>query len=188
MEPILYDEPFILQARVVDKEDVEQEAHLLRLQGIEPNRRIIRMKLSQGEPTFSGDPGALATPIATTRIPPTVVIEMLLSWALQHRDELVTFQVLDFLDEPDEVKLDLLVRQLKGEKEKPVKERSLSEALYAFILQSPGRNIEDIYEFARTIHQSKRPEAAVRQFLRRAVREGRVIKDVDTYTAIAKEK
>lgn len=186
MEAFNFDDPFILQARIVDQEDVNQEAALLRLQGIMPNRRIIRLKMSQGEPTFSGDPGSLAQPISTVKIAPMEVIEMIISWALQQVPELAK-EILDFLDEPSETVLQALIERVRQDipggsvKRTSAAPGSLSAVIFKY-LQEP-KHIDELYELARGIHTAERPEAAVRQYLRRAVRAGKVTKSGDTYVA-----
>jgi hypothetical protein len=189
-----FDEPFRLQSPVVDREDVEQEAELLKLQGITPNRRIIRMRLTQhsGELLFQGDPGTLAQPIASTTVPPVAVVEMLVSWAIQQSDEVAT-AILGFLDEPSDAHLDKVVTKLKkaGLVTTPAKgsknRGSLAEALARYLAQGP-RSKDDLYAYARTIHHAERPEAAVRQFLRRGLKNGTLVATDNLYHLVEEAK
>lgn len=171
-----FDNPFILQAPTVDKDDIDQEMELLKLQGVRVSRRIVTLRLSQNaEATFQGDPGSIASPITTRSLPPHEVVNQLIEWAIEQSAE-VSRAVLDFLAEPDDDQLDDLVARLKKSgaiaRKSPPKAKNgmLSQVLFTYISEK-ARTREELYAYARTLHQAERPEAAVRQYLRRAVRE-----------------
>jgi hypothetical protein len=181
-----YDNPFILQAAEVDRQDVDQEMELLRLMGLKPNRRIVTARLSQvTEGIFQGDPGSLASPIVTRTLPPVQVVQQLIAWAIDQSDEISKI-ILDFIVEPDDDQLEGIINQLsdagllKSKKQKTAGKGILSETLTAYIAERP-RTKEELYDYARVIHQAKRPEAAVRQYLRRAVSNGQLICTNDRY-------
>lgn len=176
MNDYSYDNPFVLQATVVENADVEQEVALLELQGFKVSRHIVRLRLAQENRglVFQGDPGSMAEPIAVNRMAPRAVVEQLIEWATEQDHDLAR-QVLDFIAEPDEELLNAIVLRLKRAKlvstDQPTDRPAgtLSAVLTTYIRQKP-RTKEELYDYARTLHQAERPEAAVRQFLRRAVR------------------
>jgi len=180
-----FDNPFILQASIVDNDDIDQEMALLKLEGITASRRIVSMKLMQkSEALFQGDPGAMASPIITRTLPPAEVVQMLISWATQ-QDNDIAQAILDFLVEPDEEELETLVKLLKRQglahKTKPAAKAVLSDTLTAYLSKRP-RSKEELYDYTRTMHTANRPEAAVRQYLRRATRSGLLIETNGLYS------
>lgn len=183
-----FDNPFVLQASVVEKEDVDQEMALLKLQGITASRHIVMMKLMQkSEALFQGDPGAIAQPIISRTLPPSEVVQMLINWAV-HQNQEISRAVLDFLEEPNDDELETLVSLLQSaglaRKVKPSSNGRLSDTLTAYLLKKPSTK-EELYEYTRTIHQATRPEAAVRQYLRRAVSNGLLV-EIDCRYWVAK--
>lgn len=179
--PYQLDEPaYIIQPPDYDEEDLQQEAALLRLEGIKPSMTLLRKKAKiYTEYLFSGDV-PLATPLFRSPTPPLDVIEALILWASQQDPE-VNRLIINFLDDPGEEVLNQTLKELSrrgllAKSTMPTTcEMSLSKLIFEF-LETP-REIEEIYEFVRSIgHVSKRPEAAVRQILRRFVQKGDVVK------------
>lgn len=180
-----YDNPFVLQAAEVDREDIDQEIALLELQGITVNRRIVRMRMMQRtEALFQGEPGLIVQPMNVRSLPSDETIDQLLEWAIEQSRE-VTKLVLDFLAEPDDNTLEDVVKQLaahgliQGSTKAP--KGNLTETMLAYIAEKP-RTKEDLYAYARTMHNTKRPEATVRQFLRRTTRNNQLVEIDGLYT------
>lgn len=181
-----FDNPFILQAADVDSDDIDQEIALLELQGIKVNRRIVRMRMMQRtEALFQGEPGLIVQAIDTRPMPSDETVDQLIAWAIQ-QSAAVSRLVLDFLAEPDEDRLEEVVQFLRaaglaqGSTKAP--RGNLTETMMHYIAEKP-RSKEDLYAYARTMHNTKRPEATVRQFLRRAVRINQLVANTDgTYS------
>lgn len=168
-----FNSPFVLQSSVVESADIDQEVALLQLQGIKVSRRIVRLRLAQDtQLVFQGDPGSIAQPIDVRQLPPREVIERLIEWAIEQSNEL-SREVLDFLAEPDEDRLTSIIKKLPPPAETPEKRNpgTLSHTLTLYLEKAP-RTKEELYSYTRTLHQAARPEAAVRQYLRRAERAG----------------
>jgi hypothetical protein len=177
MNDQLFDNPFVLQSATVDQDDIDQEIALLELQGITVNRRIVRMRMMQRtEGLFQGEPGLIAQPMEVRSLPSDETVDDLLDWAIEQSAE-ITRLVLDFLAEPDDDRLENVVQQLsaagliKGSTKGP--RGNLTETMLHYIAEKP-RSKEDLYAYARTMHNTRRPEATVRQFLRRAVRSNQL--------------
>ena len=173
-----YDNPFILQSVEIDRDDIDQEMALLRLMGLKPNRRIVTAKLSlNAEALFQGDPGNIASTIVNRSLPPVEVVQRLIEWSIDQSDDIGKL-ILDFLAEPDDDRLDEVIDQLKSTgiiRGKVVSSGRglLSETLTIYLSERP-RSKDELYEYARVIHSAKRPEAAVRQYLRRALKQGQL--------------
>lgn len=174
---------FIIQAPTVDEDDVEQEAALLRLMGKTPSKALIRKKLQvYGAALFSGElPFASAMPGTSvgdySSYPSEEVVQVLGDWA-RTQPKGLAMAVMSFIEDPSEEQLQDILRLIRKTPEaKQYRQaqgnNSFSAMLKNFILTGKGsRSIEELYEYARTVHSAKRPEATVRQALRRLIREG----------------
>jgi len=162
------EQPYTLQIPIICEDDVRQEAELLRLQGKNPSARLIRMRLEgqmTNEQVFSGDLGAEASPVfLPSPVASHATISALVQWACDQGDA-IQEQILTFLDDPSEESLGQTLRALGYSEERTHERPTLSSALRRALHAAPCSK-DDLYALARSVHQSKRPEAAVRQFLR----------------------
>jgi len=186
---------FVCQPVTVDREDVAQEIELAKLMGVaRPSARLIRLSLEAEANTsmsFSGDPGSMATPVTGSRpIASPEVLERLMEW-VETQPVDIAAEVLRFLggNVDDELALDHLMKYLgrrgviTDNSPKPRHQPSLAGLLFEYC-RTP-RTRQELYDYARAIgHTAKRPEASVRQFLRRYTRTGAIVQDgaADVFT------
>jgi hypothetical protein len=164
------------------EEDIKQEAELLKLRGKTPSLRILRKKFNRFEALLAGMDedlkGAEPPPWDLAPMPPQEVIDQLIDWAM-NQSEVISMIIFDFLEEPSDESLTTTISILKENGvdlfTKKVVRKSLTTIIIEAINQEP-RDIYDLYELARKELQSERPEAAVRQILRRLQRAGQVIR------------
>ncbi len=161
----------------IDHQDVLQEAELLRLQGKIPNLRIIRKRLSRGVLLYDLPPED-AQPFEESPYDPEVT-EALIDWALQQTEK-IQERIFLFLEEPTHEAVPSLLIFLRRQNIPlnlidTAPTGSLSKLLMR-TLHEP-QYLDDLYELARRSHVSERPEAAVRQFIRRAQKEGKILQD-----------
>lgn len=185
----------LLLTPVVTKEDLDQEMELLRLQGKNPSRSIVYKKLSRYESLLFDSigtpdiPGAEPIPWEGEPTPTLEIMTQLISWAIQQSIQIQNV-VLSFLegrsDESETVEklisLGIISRQnkrlLRSGGEFTL---SLTDIILKKLEESVQVNIKDLYRSAREFTVSKRPEAAVRQIMRRFIRLGivtRISEDV----------
>lgn len=152
----------------MDNEDLQQEAQLLRLQGITPNLSLLRKRMAHEMDTFDELPFG-AAPIFDEPGYDYSVTEQLVTWALEQSIE-ISDRVLEFLEDPSEEELPDLLSYLKdsGVKIHKVKKntQSASQVLLRALKVRP-HDPGELVEIIRSINPSRRPEALVRQFLRR---------------------
>lgn len=180
----MHDSPEVhpLQFAVVDEDDVRQEAELLRLLGKVPNKRIIRSRLQgQQRSLLSGELPEESIPIGfltQTPTPSDETIEALVDWALTQVAP-VQEAFFTFLEDPETHLLETLqllrkYEVLQSQNVQPTKSVSLSSI---FTSALPATK-EQLYELARSIQdRTERPEATVRQWLRRNLRNGLLEQD-----------
>jgi hypothetical protein len=178
---------YVVQGREVDRDDIEQEAAIFEWQtGKRANRALIARNLANDEPasTFAGDPSAIASPLPVgMAIPDPKVINQLVEWSLAQSVK-IREAILEFLEEPGDDSLNSTLALLIDEgiiaaitPEKPVKKAGFIDALMR-LLQTDHRDYSstELYDWARTVHLAKRPEATVRQAMRRLIEQGKVVK------------
>lgn len=174
-------QPFNLDLPPVSSDDLEQEAALLRLQGVQnPSKRLIHKRLSRAEGIFSEIPLGSAPLWSEEPVPDRNVTEALVDWALQQSDEISDI-VFNFLDHPEDQDLDEVIASLKTlgveiysfKRKKQSTPRSLTQIIIAELKKHP-QTTQALYELARNIQPTRRPEAAVRQILRRLDKSGEV--------------
>lgn len=165
-----------------DREDVEQEMALQRLLGKEPKRPprsvVYGREMSYGLITPDGVP-----PLDTGSSVNMEALETLMEW-LQTQSDQIQVAVLAFLADPENTRRWKTVARLINIVEIPQpspEEKRRSQSLVGLILRVLPANIDDLYQMARQQHPSRRPEAAVRQILRRLTREQKVVKRGDLY-------
>lgn len=161
----------------IDHQDVLQEAELLRLQGKIPNLRIIRKRLSRGVLIYDQPPED-AQPFQESSYDPEVT-DALIDWALQQTEK-IQERIFLFLEEPKHEAVPSLLIFLRRQNiplnlVDSAPTGSLSKLLMR-TLQKP-QTLETLYEIARSSHTAERPEAAVRQFIRRAKKEGKILEE-----------
>jgi hypothetical protein len=172
-----------LQLSIPDYDDVNQEAELLKLQGIVPNKRIIRQRLALQAPELLFNLGPdEAEPIYHQHPTPSLeTMEQLIDWTLQQAGP-VQEQLFRFLDDP-EAQIDETLRFLEQhEVIRPIRPSEdvripLAEIMRNSLPRSRGELATLIKEVSPS---TRRPEATVRQFLRRGLNQGtlRIIDDV----------
>lgn len=181
----------------VDEDDVNQEVELLKLMGIEkPNKSIIRARLAKARELLYSEKLPRSARVLEYGLDDTSnlslsQIEQLTEWALEQEDETACEMVLGFLDNPSEAALatilkylvnhNLISRSNKKLASKKTTEQPKSVSLGSLILKTLSCEhqtpIEQLYELGRSVLHSNRPEAAVRQALRRLL-SSRQIKEV----------
>lgn len=194
---------------IIEYDDIKQEVELLKLQGHERvNRRFVRQRLLAKQREFlfwdelmdlegivnlrvlmsGGSREAVLSPDQYSHI---------MTWAAEKGDEILD-RVGDFLEEPSEEALVELLSFLTATGViQPVTKHILPERsapdplpghhatsltslfLRAFKQQDQEISVDYFYQVARQEHQSKRPEAATRQILRRLTRDGTLLKTDD---------
>lgn len=161
----------VVQLPVVDIEDVRQQAELLKLTGVtHVSYGLLRRRMQPREQIFQGDVDALPLP-GTPPLPDPDVIETLLEWTLAQVSE-VQAQMFAFLEDPDtefdETVEFLVSAQILQSPKRHSHGRELSTAAL-FLAALPATKLE-LYAYARSILTStRRPEATVRQWLRRSL-------------------
>ena len=172
---------------VVERQDIDQEVALLKLQGVEhPNRSLIYKRLARQEfASFDEMPESMSFSPVFDSGPETdpFVIERLVNWAMEQEDDIATI-VFEFLDEPSEDSLQDAMTRLTDagislEEVQPTKEKTLTEFLLDRLFHNDF-TVDELYSLARTEYISRRPEAAVRQFIRRLSAAGRIIQHGET--------
>lgn len=188
---------YLIQGREVDREDIDQEAAIFEWEtGKRANRALIAKHLANQDPaaTFSGDPTTVAWALPTgLNLPNPRVIQKLVDWSLEQSDRIRSV-MLDFLDEPSEESLVSTLAILMDEgiiqSAIPPKAEKASFADAIVRLLTTDRRIyssQELYAWARGIHSAKRPEATVRQALRRLISLGKVTKLGDSQYQITEE-
>jgi hypothetical protein len=170
------------------REDLDQEIELLKLEGVKnPKRSLIYKRMLHKEQIFDEIPEGV---IVQTLIDPTPesdpeVIERLVEFALDQEIELQTV-ILDFLDNPSEQslqetlqKMSLLGFELFELPEIP-KPKTLTQII-SETLSKGALTLDELYGLARSLHPSKRPEAAVRTVLRKLLAQGVIYYDGSHY-------
>jgi hypothetical protein len=180
----------------VDPQDINQEMELQRLEklarGQEPHirRDLITAKLSYSRELLHdgnlyvdaeqlGDDGST---------PPFEVVDQLVAWSIE-QSAAIQEQMFRFFEQP-EVEFENTLKLLHKKKllSKPTRvitqERESLAALIERTLENAAREGKrivkaDLYEMARASHISRRPEAAVRQSLRRYISSGWLTEEPD---------
>lgn len=191
----------------IEKEDVEQEYAILawKFRGTDkvPSRKLIywRMKSKAREYLYWDEVpvgSSYINPVDEELTPSVEVIEALVAWA--SKQELrIRDKVLEFLDNPSDSDLHHLLTLLRqagllaadfspqGEPKAPRSIGSRKGTLVQLVLKAlelPTTKA-DLYNMARQLVHSRRPEAALRQTLRRLLEEKLIIEtDTDVYVKV----
>lgn len=171
----------------VQSEDIEQEAALLILQGKTPSRTLIYKRLSRGDAIFDEIPQGSTLLFSDNPVPDENVTRQLVEWALE-QEERTQQLIFDFLDDPSDEALPGLLSQLDKQgvqlySREIKREKSLTQVILDEITKAP-RTIEELYELGRQVHVSRRPEAAVRQVLRRLTEQRILSLEKGLYTKV----
>jgi len=161
----------------VDPQDVEQEAELLRLQGINPHKGIIWKRLAHKEAIYDEIPSGASLLWSDEPYPDPLVTEELVKWAMG-QSEAISEVIFNFLESPSDEGVDEVTQQLKSLgvdlfSREVKKEKSLTQIILE-LLEKKAYSLVELYEIGRALQPSNRPEAAVRQIMRRLTREDRV--------------
>src|SRR6185369_17826584 len=170
---------------------VNQEAALWEWQhpGQRANRQLIRKSLENKVPevTYSGDVTAVASSLPVgLNLPDAKVIEALVKWSLE-QSEVVKAAMFQFLVQPEDRLEETIAFLMSAEiitKVAPVvaEKTGFIDALVKLFESRRVIARADLMVWARTIHQAKRPEATLRQALRRLLSQGKIEKvDNDSY-------
>lgn len=169
---------YIIQSPVIDRDDINQEAELLKLEGvINPSKSLIAKRLANQQPAslFQGEIGSIARPLEVSPGVNIIALERLVQWSIV-QSERIQQAVTAYLDDPNDEVFGRTIKILqeegiiKIEPKPPANAFSFSAALIRLLEREPkGLEIHDLYTWARGIHSAKRPEATVRQTLRRLV-------------------
>lgn len=167
------------------EEDINQEAELLRLSGKTPSKKLLRLKASVFREVLFADqlPGSATPLFEGVLIPPQGVIEQIVEWAVIQSEE-VQSMIYRFLEEPSEEGLAEILSELRlqgvllppMDSKPPGKPMPFSQLLLYLLDKNGPMTLDQIYTLAREHMLSRRPEAAVRQLLRRYISEGKVEK------------
>lgn len=181
-------------ANLIDVQDVNQEAELLKLEGITPHRGLIKKRLihASGMLSYFHDLPDTATAI---QISPEPLSELDYNLLVQYLYSLPIPAdiVSEFLDNPDdEATLDILLTELyavssltpKHWKESKPKYKSLKIILLETIQERGKMSLEELFQFGSSIHVSKRPTQAVRISLRRLIQSKDIEEKNGIYYAI----
>lgn len=184
------EDPIILLTPVTDEEDISQEAAILQWQGKVPNRKILRQRAARFEALlfdFSTDvPGAEPFQWSDSPVADQETLQALTSFALSQSGTLQSI-IFNFLEDPTEANLESALKLLqtagviRTDKEKPApKPISLAEALLRYITEK-DRTMSELYDFSRSFITSRRPEAAVRQTVRRLLKKNLIEENNNVY-------
>lgn len=180
----------------VDPQDINQEIELLKLEGIKnPSRSLIERRMKNHQPllfgitteSFINEP----LPWQTRSITSLEDTSALTEWALSKSDRIQDL-ILNFLEEPKEDEVDQIISQLEKEgieihRSISIKEIPLWKQLLDQIQDRGFCTISELYEYGRSyITFSKRPEAAVRQAIRRLLKAGLIIKEEQDVYSISR--
>lgn len=176
-------ESYNLDLISVSSEDINQEVALLQLKGVaHPNRALIFRRLARAEATFDEIPVGSSLLWSTDPIPEPEVTQQLIDWAFQ-QSEAVAEMIFDFLDEPTDERVAELVDSLTAlgvplaspaSQRQKHKELSLTDLVLQALQRGP-QPLDALYQLAHSLQPSKRPEAAIRQIIRRLTRKQLVI-------------
>ena len=192
---IFDDRPYSsFESYVIDNQDVNQEAELMKLEGKTPHRGIIKKRLvhdSSSMLTFFHRLPATARPIQT-EVEPLSEEDYIFLVEYLHSLPISTTTVTEFLENPeDEDKLDLLLQELynigvltsKDWKDSKIKKKSLKIIILEKIRERGEMSLEELFQFGSSIHVSKRPTQAVRISLRRLLQSKDIIEKDGIYSA-----
>jgi hypothetical protein len=174
-----------------DLSDLRQEAELLKLTGVQkPSLRLLYQRAKRQEALLFDDwLPATAQPVqwsSHVALPSSEDIQRLVSWAIE-QEATISEAIFDFLEDPDDTKLPALISRLRKAgaiPKAPQPKKPARHSLAGFILrrlEEGQATLDNLYEAVRLIHTSARPEAAVRQVLRRLIRQGKVQSDGNSY-------
>ncbi len=169
------------------KDDVDQEMELLRLEGKVPNRSIILKKMLRYDALlydFSNpaiDSCDVLWPGNSESQANLEAIEILVDWALTQSDQ-ISKLIFDFLS--DDITIDDVMKELKDHrivrstKTSEYQPRTTLTEVILNHLDEHEMSIYSLYDLGRNfLHNSRRPEAAVRQILRRLIQREVVKKE-----------
>lgn len=161
----------------VDAEDVKQEMDLRRWQGLRASRRVIeqRMIAETGmTPLYVGENGSSPWD-AGDAIPSPMAVQRIVDWALSQTGDIQSL-IWKFLDAPSQ-KLEPTLHALRarGVIHETRKERAEREVtLGSLLLRALPATFDQLVSVVQHTQSSKRPQATVRQFIRRNERRGMI--------------
>jgi hypothetical protein len=172
------DNEYRLDLGPISQEDIDQEAELLKLLGVpNPSKALIYRRMSRTEAIYDEIPLGAVPLFSDDPLPDPWVTESLVEFA-QSNSEQVANIIFDFLSDPSEDKLPEVFAKLSDQGVqlhylRAPKAKSLAQALHELLVQG-DQQLQDLYNFAQAFQPSNRPQAAVRQILRRFESEGKI--------------
>ena len=178
---------FDLTLPPVFPDDVDQEIWILRNQGKNPRRDLVRKRLESRvvEGLFSDIPSGISLELPWIDYRPVSLesIEVLVEWSLSQVKE-VQQVIWNFLEDPDD-QLEKTLQQLQelgivlqAPRSKP------QVTIKALILKALPATFDELVELVLMVSpNTRRPEATVRQFIRRHQKSGlvKVVNEVVYY-------
>ena len=179
----------------IDPRDLDQESELLKLLGKQAHRGLLLRKAEResNHLLFGDEVPDLAEPMGWTQspIPDLEQLQEIVDWAINQGEEIAQ-RVFTFLDDPDPASLKALLAHLKEQgvlTEEKTPSENTPNSLAALVLRSAGSQKgdkvgvtkEELYQLARDMHIARRPEAAIRQLLRRLLKEGKLKEVTDQH-------
>lgn len=179
---------------IIDNQDVDQEAELMKLEGKTPHRGIIKKRLihdSSSMITFFHQLPSGAKPVAP-KVEPLSEEDYIFLVEYLYSLPIDTIIVTKFLDNPeDELYLTLLLLELyeidvltpKDWRDSKIKKKSLKIIILEKIRERGEMSLEELFQFGSSIHVSKRPTQAVRISLRRLLQSKDIMEKDGIYSA-----
>lgn len=158
---------------MLDPDDVNQEAALLRLQGKNPRLSLLRKRMSHEEDTFDEVPFGSA-PLWEDPGYDQSVTDQLVEWALSQSLDIAD-RIFEFLEQPSDEDLPPLFKYLVRSGitlHQPKSSAQSSAQILLSALRVRPHDPGELAQIIRSLYPSKRPEALVRQFLRRYQKSG----------------
>lgn len=161
----------------VDAEDVRQEVDLRKWQGLRVSRRVIEQRMTAETgmiPLYVGEGGSSPWDDGEA-IPSPMTVQRLVEWALTQTGEIQSL-IWVFLDSPSK-RLEPTIHALRAsgaiaETSQERVERKVT--LGNLLLRSLPATFEQLVAVVQRNQSSKRPQATVRQFIRRNERRGMI--------------
>jgi hypothetical protein len=165
---------------MLDPEDVKQEAALLRLQGKNPKLSLLRKRMDHQEGTFDEVPFGASSLWEDPGYDQSVT-DRLVEWALSQSLDIAD-RIFEFLEAPSDEDLPPLFKYLVRSGitlYQPKSSTQSSAQILLSALRVRPHDPDELVQIIRSLYPSKRPEALVRQFLRRYQKSGilRVVED-----------
>ena len=150
-------------------EDIRQEMAISHLTGKKASMRRLQGPKDLG---YGLRPASDAIPVwSIVHRPDFTTLEKLTEFILD-QEESIKREILAYLVEPNESQLSVIIKAL-GIEQRPAPQKP-PITLTDLILKALPATLDELYALARVAHQSRKPEAAVRQNVRNLIRRERI--------------